>query len=227
MLFLLEGVRPPVAGFLATPSGSAPAAYLSKALEVVQKNGRLGTRVVSLAASTAALADALPLLVLSSGDALAAPHTKMALERLLANGGTAAVLVTTNSPPAAAAAALLPFVPQGKVVPVPENAPFRAVYRGKTKPALQGIQRENGQLAVLLLPVSAAAEAGNADGRLTPAEAVMTLAALIEEYATRTGLSARGFPAKLGGLNDPFTERVQLLNSLGSHGTGLAPDETW
>ena len=227
MLFLLDGVRPPVGGFPAARAGSAAAGvYLSKAVEFVQKEAHLATRLVPLTPSTAALADALPLLVLTSSDPLSAPGTKSALERILANGGTAVFISTTNAT-AAESAALLAFVPNGKVAPIPESAAFLATYRGKTKPALQGIQREDGRLAVLLLPVAPAGDGKKAEGRLTQPEAVLTLAALIEEHAVRTGLCTRGFPAKMAELADPFTERVRLLNSLGSHGAGLAPDETW
>jgi hypothetical protein len=75
--------------------------------------------------------------------------------------------------------------------------------------------------------VAAAPDAKPAEGRLSPAETVLTIAALIEEYAVRTGLCTRAFPAKLDGLTEPFTERVRLLNSLGTRGTAPAADEIW
>jgi len=226
--FLLDGVRPPVGGFLASTAGQTPSRlYLSRAVAFVQKEAHLSTRLVGVEPGVDGIADALPLLVVAPDDALTAPAAKRAVERLLANDGMAVYIGVSNM--TAAATALLAFVPGGKLAPVPDNAPFRAVYRGKVQPALQGIQRADGRLAVLLLPVAAAGggDAKPADGRLAPVEAMMVLAALIEEQAVRTGLCTPSFPIKIGEHADPFTERVQLLNSLGTRGSGPAADETW
>lgn len=227
MLFLLAGARPPVAGFMAQPPDSPLAGrYIRRALEFLKQEAHLDTRMTPLTTETAGLAASLPLLALSSTDQLAEGGARMALERLLANGGTAVLIGMTNAP-AASAAALLPFVPGGRTATVPESAPFRGKYRGKTCPVLQAVVREDGQLAILLLPVAANAATRPTDGRLTPAEGVLTIAALIEEFATRTGLCTRAYPAQLSDRADPYVARVRLLNSLDTFGRGAAADETW
>ena len=226
MLFLLEGVRPPVAGYLARPSEAGSAAALEKAVEFVRKETFMQTRLTPVSPSSAGLADALPLLCLSSADTLSDTNAQAIVKRLLANGGTAVFLGATNAA-AAGLSALLPLVPKGKWAPVPAAASFYGTYRGKAKPALSGLLREDGRAAVLLLPWTPSASAQAATGTLTYAEAVLTLAALIEDHCARTRVCARDYPTRMDGLTDPFAERVNLLNAMSSRPAGLAADETW
>ncbi len=206
MLFLVEGVRPPMAGYVADAGTNSARTVVMKAMDILGKQKKIQADYQRVKIDAPASAQALPLLY-AAGDSLRTPQGQnLAREYLQATQGVLVVETTQ----AAMESVLLPFVEGGAGSDISTNSSFMKGFRGHL-PKLRGIVRADKQLAAVFLPVSVSE---------TPVEgqlgvlATAQLVALLAQDRLPPEIMDPKYPVALGEMVDPFEMRVQVLDLL-------------
>jgi hypothetical protein len=205
MLFLLDGVRPPVAGYVADAGTNAARGVVVRAMDILSKQKKIAADCLRVKVDAPAGAKALPLLY-ASGDSLRTPQGQvLAREYLQATSG---VLVVETTQAAAMESALLPFVKGGVGKDISTNSSFMKELRGPP-PKLRGIVRADQQLAAVFLPVSMSEPPQ--PGQLGWVAAAQLVSALAQDRLPPEITDPR-YPIAQGEAADPWVLRLELLD---------------
>jgi len=219
MLFLLEGVRPPMVGYVADAGTNSARDVVLKAMDILGKQKKIPTACLRVKVDSPAGAKALPLLY-ASGDSLRTPQGQiLAREYLQATQG---VLVVETTQAATMESALLPFVKGGIGAEISTNRSFMKDYRGPNPPKLRAILRSDKLLAVVFLPVSMSETPP--EGQLGFVAAAQVVYLLAQDRLPPEITDPR-YPIALGETADPFAVRAQALDLLRRLAEGEAVPE--
>ena len=206
MLFLIEGVRPPMAGYVADAGTNSARTVVMKAMDILGKQKNIQADYQRVKIDAPASVQALPLLY-AAGDSLRTPQGQiLAREYLQATQGVLVVETTQ----AAMESVLLPFVEGGAGSDISTNSSFMKGFRGPL-PKLRGIVRADKQMAVVFLPVSVSETPGA--GQLGVMAAAQLVALLAQDRLPPEIMDPR-YPVALGDRVDPFEVRAQVLDLL-------------
>lgn len=206
MLFLAEGVRPPVAGYVADAGTNSARTVVMKAMDILGKQKMIQADYQRVKIDAPARVPAIPLLY-AAGDSLRTPQGQiLAREYLQATQGVLVVETTQ----AAMEGVLLPFVKGGVGSDISTNNSFMKGFRGSL-PKLRSIVRADKQLAVVFLPVSASEMP--LEGQLAVMAAAQLVALLAQDRLPPEIMDPK-YPVALGEMADPFAVRAQALDLL-------------
>ncbi|MEI6210014.1 MAG: hypothetical protein WCR06_00170 [bacterium] len=210
MLFLLDGIRPPVAGYVADVSTNASARRMVlDAADALGKQKNLALDCLWVHADSPASAQNLPLLY-AVDDTLRTPQGKALAQNYLQTATQGVLVVATQQAPAMEGV-LLPFVDGGSGADLPVDQGFLKGFAEPNPPKLRGIMRKDRQPAVIFLPVSTAEKPP--DGQLSLQTAVRVVSLLMQDRLPPEVTDPR-YPIALGNAIDPFLIRIQTLELL-------------
>jgi len=215
MLFLSEGVRPPLAGYLADSPFDSPSRLMAKAVEYYARKrdyDQVPLRFAAISEDSMASAGMCPVLIGTPAQ-FGEPAMAAALRRAVERGAILLVEIPPDAAPADAERAASALVPGGKVAAIPADAKFFEEYPGKKRPSLKGILRAEGDVAAVFLPWAAnAAQVGA--GRINPSEAVGTVVAVLRHVGNVEGVRLRTYPFQLEDADDPFVARARTMAAM-------------
>jgi len=165
MIFLADGVRMPAAAFATTGDTKGPMPnIMAKAFKAIRNRDKLVPTYLRVTTNTVAT-DLLgvPVVFVSQDTDLSNIRVYQALKGYTDSGGTILAEVPTTAALAAFQPKLLGLVTQGRLAPVPEDAPILTNFQG-TKPKLNCVVGTGGRMAVIIIPLDV----------VSPATAVQT-----------------------------------------------------
>jgi hypothetical protein len=212
MLFLADGVSPPIGGFIATPDKQSPPELLGASAALLRQRDFIDAPLRRLTAENiAADITGLPLVQLSGARALSDDSVKRAVQGYLKQKGVLIVAVANATELAAAGPALQALIPGSAVQALPATAPFMANYKG-AKPRLKALIDEDDRILAILVPAS-----------MQYTQAVYLF---IRDALGAERLDPR-YPSLYFG-DSPFVARIQALAALRAKPaplTAVAPDK--
>jgi hypothetical protein len=157
MLYLLEGVRPPVAAYLKEGAKDRPPSVLTKTIDAMSRREGLYMtyRQVTPEVSGRELAGT-PLIVLNGNSTLLSAKSRAALQEYLARGGMAFVQVDPKLG-TGLGQKLESMVRGGESRSVPADSEIFASFKGQ-KPSMDGIYNGKGELKALIAKISSLAQ---------------------------------------------------------------------
>ena len=218
MLFLLEGVRPPIAGYVAHAGNNSARGVVLKVMDILGKQKKGPTDCLRVEMDSPVGAKSLPLLY-ASGDSLRTPKGQILAREYLRT--TQGILVVETTQAAAMESALLPFVKGGTGAEISMNSGLMKDFRGPP-PKLRGILRNDKQPAVVFLPVSKSQRPPA--GQLGFAAAAQVVYLLAQDRLPPELTDPR-YPIALGDMDDPFAVGAHALDLLQRLAKGEAVPE--
>lgn len=210
MLFLLDGIRPPVAGYVADASTNSSARRIVlEAADALGKQKNLALDCLWVHADSPASAQDLPLLY-AVDDTLRTPQGKALAQNYLQTAKQGVLVVATKQA-SDMEGVLLPFVDGGSGADLPADQGFLKGFAEPNPPKLRGIMRKDRQPAVVFLPVSTAEKPP--DGQLSLQTAVLVVSLLMQDRLPPEFTNPR-YPISLDNAIDPFLVRTQTLELL-------------
>ncbi|OGV62120.1 MAG: hypothetical protein A2498_07860 [Lentisphaerae bacterium RIFOXYC12_FULL_60_16] len=154
ILFLADGVRLPVSGYVPKAGQQTPPPVLfSRVLTTLKSKD--GVEPTYLAVNPEVQAHhlvGLPTVFLTPDADLTSPAVHRALKGYCDHGGTLVAEVPTSDQVSGMQTKILNLVEGGRVGPVPAEVPFLAQFQG-AKPRLNGIFNGKGRLTAVILPL--------------------------------------------------------------------------
>jgi hypothetical protein len=224
MLFLSEGVRPPLAGCLAKTPFDNPSLLVGKAVEFYGRKrdyDQAPLRLATICKDSMSSASLCPVLIGSSAD-FSNPELQPALRAAAARGATMVVEIAPDADTTEAETALTALIPGGKVAAIPDTEKFLEQYPSPNRPSLKGVVRADGGVAAVLLPWSPRGAQGGA-GRLAPIEAVGSIVAILKHVGTAEGVRLRTYPFQLEDADDPFVAHTRTAVAMLRTAVPVAP----
>jgi len=198
MLFLADGVYPPIGGYVDLTGKGAPPALLRAAFSALKSRDSLDPTVLRLSADNIRTSvSSVPVVFLAGTSALDDNTVASALRRYLQTEGVLVVECSTAGGLAAAQRKLEAELPGSSVQSVPATADFLSGYRG-TRPPLKALYAADKRMVALFVPAT------------TTYTQVVYL--LMKHAAGEECLDPR-YPTLYFG-EDPFLARVQALSAL-------------
>jgi len=150
MLFLADGVRPPVAGYLSP--GKPPSPLLRAATSALEQRDGVRPTVLRLSADT--IADSLssaPVVYVAGSASLEAETVRTSIREYVQDGGVLVVECGTPGELTTLTQKLNDLLAGSTLTTLPANAGFMAGYRGE-KPSMKILAGAEQQLQVLFVP---------------------------------------------------------------------------
>jgi len=203
MLFLADGIRLPVAGYV--PRDGAPRTpppVMAKVLELLQTRDKVDvTHIVIEPAAPAANLTGIPVVFLTSDTDFGNTALVQALRRYCDNGGTIVAEIATTAQAVSMQPQLQRLVEGGNVVTIPESAPLFANFIGP-KPSLSAIANSKGRPTVYIIPLDA-----------IPASPAVQTAFLLVKDNVVDGFFDADYAWKIG-AEEGAAMRVRILTQL-------------
>jgi hypothetical protein len=206
MLFLVEGVRPPMAGYVADAGTNSARTVVMKAMDILGKQKKIQADYQRVKIDAPASVQALPLLY-AAGDSLRTPQGQ-SLARAYLQATQGVLVVETTQ--ATMESVLLPWVEGGAGTDISTNSSFIKGFRSPL-PKLRGIVRADKQLAAVFLPVSVSETP--VKGQLGVMAAAQLVALLAQDRLPPEIMDPK-YPVALDEMADPFVVRAQVLDLL-------------
>jgi hypothetical protein len=198
MLFLADGVYPPIGGYVDLTGKGAPPALLRAAFSALKSRDGLDPTVLRLSAGNIRTSvSSVPVVFLAGTSALVNGTVTAAVRRYLQEEGVLVIECSTASGLAAAQERMRAELPGSSVQSLPATAGFMSGYRG-TRPPLKALYGADKRMVALFVPAT------------TKYTQVVYL--LVKHAAGEECLDPR-YPTLYFG-EDPFLARVQALSAL-------------
>jgi len=153
MIFLADGVRLPVCGYV--PKAGAPKTLpplMNKVLEIIKTKDNIEPTYLTISTNMiAADLAGIPVVFVTQDTDLSVIPVFQALKGYCLNGGTI-IAETTSTAISSLQPKLLGLVEGGKIIPIAEDATFFKNFQGP-KPKLNGIVNAKGRITIIMIPL--------------------------------------------------------------------------
>jgi len=198
MLFLADGVYPPIGGYVDLTGKGAPPTLLRAAFSALKSRDRLDPTVLRLSADNVRTSiSSVPVVFLAGTSALDNRTVASAVRRYLQEDGVLVIECSTAGALAAAQETMLAELPGASVRSLPATADFMSDYRG-TRPPLKALFAADKRMVALFVPATA--------------KYIQVVYLLAKHAAGEECLDPR-YPTLYFG-EDPFLARVRALSAL-------------
>ena len=218
MLFLADGVRPPMTGYVTGKDEGARPKSLSFVTDYVRKQHGVAVSSARIDKDSA-VSDVmgLPVLYVTEQSDLSDARLCAVIREYLGENGTMIAEAETAAGLRTLEAKLTGLTRGGRVSSLAADSSFLADFKGK-QPALRGIFDGKSRMVALLLPLPGQPEA------LTTSDAVQAAYLLIKKRLPIDFLDSE-YPSRIEEGLDPFVARIAaLLDLKGSVAAEMMPD---
>jgi len=213
MLFLADGVYPPIGGYMDMTGNTPPPGILDRLCAFLKSKHRVSATSLKLTPENIRVAiSSVPLVFLAGPEALADSSVSYVLKVYIRDKDGVLIVETKTPEEQATVESKLKSIVSGSVVKkVPDTADFLADYQGP-KPEMKGLFAKDGRLAVLFTTAWAPPAGPATAPRRPPVQYGQAVYLLVKKL-----MGPEYFDPKYPSLyigEDPFVARVAALSTL-------------